>query len=135
MDASIPIHVLTATSCFLVVSIKSQTQIDLSIDTFMLHGVGSTMAGMLTAILASRALVPGDYFPLSAKILEESGHFGPFIPKQHAVILTYGFVALGTAIILWILGDLMPLRISIEEEERGLDFVTHGEEAYDPMTN
>jgi Amt family ammonium transporter len=79
--------------------------------------------------------VPADYFPLSAKILEESGNFGLFIAQLKAVILTYGFVALGTAIILWILGALMPLRVSIEEEERGLDFVAHGEEAYDPMTN
>jgi Amt family ammonium transporter len=29
----------------------------------------------------------------------------------------------------------MPLLVSAEEEERGLDFVLHGEEAYDPMTN
>jgi len=30
---------------------------------------------------------------------------------------------------------VMPLRVSSVEEERGLDFVAHGEEAYDPMTN
>ena len=29
----------------------------------------------------------------------------------------------------------MPLRVSPEEEERGLDFVAHGEEVYDPMVN
>jgi ammonium transporter, Amt family len=29
----------------------------------------------------------------------------------------------------------MPLRVSAAEEERGLEFVLHGEEAYDPMTN
>jgi Amt family ammonium transporter len=27
------------------------------------------------------------------------------------------------------------LRVTPEEEERGLDFVAQGEEAYDPMTN
>jgi Amt family ammonium transporter len=44
-------------------------------------------------------------------------------------------VGLATAIILWILGAIMPLRVSAEQEERGLDFIAHGEEAYDPMTN
>jgi Amt family ammonium transporter len=29
----------------------------------------------------------------------------------------------------------MPLRVSANDEERGLDYVAHGEEAYDPMTN
>ena len=46
-----------------------------------------------------------------------------------------GFVGLGTAIILWIVGSVVGLRVSPKEEERGLDFVAHGEEAYDPMTN
>ena len=27
----------------------------------------------------------------------------------------------------------MPLRVTPEDEERGLDYVLHGEEAYDPM--
>jgi Amt family ammonium transporter len=52
-----------------------------------------------------------------------------------AVLITYGFVALGTALILWFLGLFMKLRVSAEAEDRGLDFVAHGEEAYDPMTN
>ena len=34
-----------------------------------------------------------------------------------------------------ILGALMPPRVSSEEEERSLDFVSYGEETYDPMTN
>jgi len=29
----------------------------------------------------------------------------------------------------------MKLRVTAESEDRGLDFVAHGEEAYDPMTN
>jgi ammonium transporter, Amt family len=135
MEQSLLIGILTAVVCFVAVRVKAAIQFDDSLDTFMVHGVGGTVGALLTGILASKALVPGDYFPLSAKILEESGNFGLFIAQLKAVILTYGFVALGTAIILWILGVLMPLRVSPEEEERGLDFVAHGEEAYDPMTN
>ncbi|MCP9900966.1 ammonium transporter [Cyanobium sp. Cruz CV13-4-11] len=135
MEQSILIGILTAVACFVAVRIKAAIQFDDSLDTFMVHGVGGTVGALLTGILASKALVPGDYFPLSAKIMEESGNFGLFIAQLKATLVTYGFVALGTAIILWVLGALMPLRVSAEDEERGLDFVAHGEEAYDPMTN
>jgi Amt family ammonium transporter len=80
-------------------------------------------------------LVPADYFPLSAKIIEEGGNTGLFMAQLKAVLFTYGFVGLGTALILWFLGLFMKLRVSAESEDRGLDFIAHGEEAYDPMTN
>lgn len=70
-----------------------------------------------------------------AKILDEGGNFGMFTAQLKAVLISYGFVALATAIILYVLKAFMPLRVTPEEEERGLDFVAHGEEAYDPMIN
>jgi Amt family ammonium transporter len=135
LPQSILMGALTAAACFIAVRIKSKIQFDDSLDTFMVHGVGGTVGALLTGILASKALVPADYFPLSAKILEEGGNFGLFIAQLKAVVISYGFVALATAVILYGLGAIMPLRVSTEDEERGLDFVAHGEEAYDPMTN
>ena len=53
-----------------------------------------------------------------------------------AILANDGILGLGTAIVPLILGALMPLRVSgEEEEERGLNFVFNGGEAYDPMTN
>jgi Amt family ammonium transporter len=101
----------------------------------MVHGVGGTIGALLTGVFAAKSLVPADYFPLSAKIMEESGNFGMFVAQLKAVVISYGFVAIATALILFILKAFMPLRVTPEEEERGLDFVAHGEEAYDPMTN
>jgi ammonia channel protein AmtB len=49
--------------------------------------------------------------------------------------LTYGFVALGTALTSGFQGLFMKHRVSAESEDRGLDFVPHGKETYDPMTN
>lgn len=135
MAPSIAIGAITAACCFIAVRIKAAIQFDDSLDTFMVHGVGGTVGALLTGIFAAKTLVPADYFPLSAKIFEEGGNFGLFIAQLKGVIFSYGFVALATAIILKILGAFMPLRVSSEEEERGLDFVAHGEEAYDPMTS
>ncbi len=135
MEGSILIGIITPIACFIAVRIKAALQFDDSLDTFMVHGVGGTTGALLTGLLAKKIFVPADYFPLSARIMEESGNIGLFLAQLKAVLITYGFVALGTAIILWILGALMPLRVNAEDEERGLDFVSHGEEAYDPMTN
>jgi len=135
IPASIIIGALTALACFIAVRVKSAIQFDDSLDTFMVHGVGGTLGALLTGFFAQKTLVPADYFPLSAKILEEGGNFGLFVAQLKAVLITYGFVAIATALILFVLRAFMPLRVTAEEEDRGLDFVAHGEEAYDPMTN
>jgi Amt family ammonium transporter len=135
MPQSILIGILAAAGCFIAVQVKAAIQFDDSLDTFMVHGVGGTIGALLTGVLAAKSLVPGDYFPQAAKILEQSGNFGLFITQLKAVLVTYGFVGIATAVILWVLGAVMPLRVTTEQEERGLDFVAHGEEAYDPMTN
>jgi Amt family ammonium transporter len=132
---SIIIGALSALACFIAVRVKAAIKFDDSLDTFMVHGVGGTLGALLTGIFASKTLVPADYFPLSAEIMEKSGNFGMFLAQLKAVLFSYGFVAIATALILFILKAFMPLRVTPEEEVRGLDFVAHGEEAYDPMTN
>ena len=132
---SIVIGALASLACFIAVRVKAAIQFDDSLDTFMVHGVGGTLGALLTGIFAAKTLVPADYFPLSAKILAESGNFGMFLAQLKAVLISYGFVALATGLILIVLRAFMPLRVTPEEEDRGLDFVAHGEEAYDPMTN
>ncbi len=126
---------LTAAACFIAIQIKSAIKFDDSLDTFMVHGVGGTVGALLTGILAAKVLVPLDYFPLSAKILAESGNFGLFIAQFKATILTYAFVGVGTAIILYVVKATCGLRLEADDEERGVDIVCHGEEAYEPMTN
>ena len=135
MPQSILIGALTAAACFIAVQIKAAIKFDDSLDTFMVHGVGGTIGALLTGILAAKTLVPADYFPLSAKILEEGGNAGLFFAQLKAVVFSYIFVGIGTAVILWFLKLFMPLRVSEADEDRGLDYVAHGEEAYDPMTN
>ena len=132
---SLIIGVLASLACFIAVRVKASINFDDSLDTFMVHGVGGTVGALLTGVFAAKSLVPADYFPLSAKIFEESGNFGLFIAQLKAVLISYGFVAAATAAILYLLKAFMNLRVTAEDEDRGLDFVAHGEEAYDPMTN
>jgi Amt family ammonium transporter len=120
MPQAIIIGAVVAISCYLAVQVKAAIKFDDSLDAFMVHGVGGTIGALLTGLLAVPALVPADYFPKSAEILASSGN---------------GFVGLGTAVILWILGATIGLRVSTQDESRGLDYVAHGEEAYDPMNS
>ncbi len=133
MGHSIIIGALTATACLIAVRVKMAIKFDDSLDTFMVHGVGGTVGALLTGVFAVKVLVPADYFPVSAKIMEAGGNLGLFVVQLKAVLITYGFVGIGTAVILLVLGAIMPLRVTPEEEDRGLDYVLHGEEAYDPM--
>ena len=134
MPQALIIGAATAIACYLAVQIKVAIRFDDSLDAYAVHGVGGTVGALLTGLLAAPALVPADYFPKSAEILASSGNGGLFLAHLKAVLISYGFVGLGTAVILWIVGAVVGLRVSTEQEERGLDIVTHGEEAYDPMT-
>ncbi len=93
------------------------------LEFFMLNGVGGPLGD---APLADGFSISATSFALF------QGMFAIITP---ALIITYGFVGLGTAIILVILGRFMSLRVSPADEDRGLDFIAHGEEAYDPMMN
>jgi Amt family ammonium transporter len=134
MPQAFIIGVATATACYIAVQVKAAIQFDDSLDAYAVHGVGGTVGALLTGALAAPALVPADYFPKSAEILAAGGNGALFVAHVKAVLISYGFVGVGTAVILWIVGAVVGLRVTPEEEERGLDFVAHGEEAYDPMT-
>ena len=133
MGPALAIGALTTVACFIAVQIKAAIKFDDSLDTFMVHGVGGTTGALLTGLFAVPALVPADYFPVSAELMSKGGNIALFGAQVKAVLVTYGFVGIGTAIILWIVGAVVGLRVTPEQEERGLDFVAHGEEAYDPM--
>jgi len=132
---SLVIGALAALGGLIAVRIKAATSFDDSLDTFMVHGVGGTIGCLLTGIFAVPALVPPEFFPKSAEILAKGGHFAMFIAQLQGVLFTYLWIGIATAVILLIIKATVGLRVTPEQEERGLDSVAHGEEAYDPMTN
>jgi len=134
MPQAMVIGAATSLCCYIAVQIKAAIKFDDSLDAYAVHGVGGTVGALLTGALAAPALVPGDHFPKAAELLEQGGNPALFLAHLKVVLISYGFVGLGTAIILWIVGSVVGLRVTPEEEERGLDYVAHGEEAYDPMT-
>ena len=133
MGPALVIGAVAATACLIAVRVKAAIKFDDSLDAFMVHGIGGTVGALLTGLLAAPALVPADYFPKSAEILAKGGNIAMLGAQFQAVVFTYGFVGIATLVILLIVKATVGLRVSEQDEERGLDFVAHGEEAYDPM--
>lgn len=115
---------ITSVCCFYGVSLRAKLKFDDSLDTFPVHGLGGTVGAILTGVFAT-------------KEVNSAGANGLFYgdPSQVVkqiigVIATYIFAAVGTFVLLKILGAIMPLRTKSTIEEQGLDVHEHGEEAY-----
>jgi ammonium transporter, Amt family len=102
---------------------RSRTRLDDSLDVVAAHGVGGTVGALLTGVLASKA-----WNGTADGLL-----FGN--PKQLGiqaigVLAALAYSAVGTVVILKLIGLVTPLRASAREEGLGLDVSQHGEEAY-----
>ena len=96
---------------------------DDSLDAFGVHGVGGTLGALLTGVFASKHL-NGNHFGLL------DGNPGQMVPQIVSILATAVFAVIGTIIILKVLDATMGLRVSQDDEVRGLDVSQHGEEGY-----
>jgi Amt family ammonium transporter len=87
------------------------------------HGVGGIVGALLTGVLAQKswnAVADGALF----------GNIRQLGIQGVAVVATIVYSALGTYVILKVIGLVVTLRASGKEEGVGLDVTQHGEEAY-----
>ncbi|XWK90261.1 MAG: ammonium transporter [Phormidium sp.] len=115
---------ITSFCCFWAVSLRAKLQFDDSLDTYPIHGVGGTIGAILTGFFATKAVNSAGNDGLLY------GNPGLIVTQLVGVIATYIFAAVGTVIILKLLGLVMPLRVKPLAEDQGLDINEHGEEAY-----
>ncbi|MDA8096898.1 MAG: ammonium transporter [Clostridia bacterium] len=109
--------------CFLGVTVlKQKLGYDDSLDVFGIHGIGGTWGALATGIFAVEAIggTPG--------LLE--GNAAQLGIQAISVLATYVFVGVMTFIILKIVGVIVPLRASKNDEDIGLDSALHGENGY-----
>jgi ammonium transporter, Amt family len=115
---------ITSVCCFFAVSLRVKLGFDDTLDTFPVHGVGGTVGALLTGVFATKAVNAAGNDGLF------SGNPGLLVTQFVGVVATYVFAAVGTFVILKILGQFMELRVPSSAEDQGLDIVEHGEEAY-----
>jgi Amt family ammonium transporter len=116
--------------------IKNMFGYDDALDAFGVHGVGGTLGAILTGVFATRAawdigsLVPDvEGKGAGAKLgLLEGGNV---LPGQiAAVVVTWIFSIVVTFIILKVVDAIVGLRVTQQDEVRGLDVTQHEEEGY-----
>lgn len=100
-------------------------RLDDSLDVFACHGAGSIWGVLATGLFASTLINP-------------DGPNGLFYGNPHQFLLEIlGIVVVGTVsfvgafLLLKLTNIITPLRVSADEEEKGLDISQHGEESYD----
>jgi ammonium transporter, Amt family len=111
---------------FACTTLKSKFGYDDSLDAFGVHGVGGTLGALLTGVFATRAVWD---IGKGAKLGLLEG--GPVLTGQIAAVgVTWIYSIVVTFVLLKVLDAVMGLRVTQDEETRGLDVSQHGEEGY-----
>lgn len=121
---SLVIGTVAAVVSNLVVIWRSRTNLDDTLDVFPCHGVGGMVGMLLTGVFASQNVNSGNttgnglYF----------GETHLFFTHLITLILVSAFAFFGSYILLIVTNMISRLRVSPEDEVRGLDASQHDEE-------
>ena len=122
---AIIIGLLAGVICYLAVSvIKTKFGYDDSLDAFGVHGVGGTWGAIATGIFASTTVNPAGADGLFY------GNGSQVGIQLIGVVVSWIFAIVMTLVILKLIGLVMPLKASEEQEIIGLDITEHGEHSY-----
>ncbi len=116
--------------CFnAVIIIKQKFKIDDSLDVFPVHGVGGIIGTLMVGFFASKEL---GIFSGQGGWEREAIVISDQLQIQFiGVVATVVYTAIATYLILKLVGVITGLRVSKEEEQQGLDIVSHEEKGYD----
>jgi len=110
--------------CYIGVLAKSKLGYDDSLDVVGIHGLGGTWGALATGLFASKAINPAGADGLFF------GNPGQLGIQFLSVAVTFTFAFLMTAVILKVLDWTAGIRVSEEDEVRGLDLTEHSETGY-----
>jgi Amt family ammonium transporter len=102
----------------------ARTKLDDALDVFACHGVGGIWGSIATGLFASKHINPTGNDGLFY------GNPSLLVSQLIAVAAVGAFAFIGSYALLRLIKIFLPLRVSQEEEEIGLDLSQHGEEAY-----
>ncbi len=108
--------------CYGGVMMKSKFGYDDALDVLGIHGIGGTWGAIATGIFATSAAG-------GAKGLIEGG-IQQFVIQIVAVVGTMIYAFIVTWVLIKIIDAVMGVRVSIEDEDIGLDQTQHGETGY-----
>lgn len=125
VQASLAIGAIAAVVCnYACCVVKQKLKTDDTVDVFACHGVGGTVGTILTAVFASKAVNPAgaDGLLYGGTDLLYANVIGALAVLSYTIAMT--------AFIFFVVGKIMPVRVSKQDEDDGLDITQHGERAF-----
>ncbi|WP_437187362.1 ammonium transporter [Planctomicrobium sp. SH668] len=108
---------------FACTKVKNALGYDDALDAFGVHGVGGALGAVLTGVFATGPVTGG-----TVGLIE--GNPYQVVNQLIGVGAATAIAVVGTFIILKVLDLTIGLRVSLDEEQQGLDLSQHGEEGY-----
>jgi Amt family ammonium transporter len=118
---SIFIGVIAAIISNLAVHYKSKSTLDDTLDVFPCHGVGGIVGMLLTGIFATKSVNSAGADGLFY------GNLSFFLIQVKALLVVVSYSFIVSWLIFKFINFILPLRVSSEEEEMGLDASQHDE--------
>src|SRR5262249_7219802 len=110
--------------CFLVVEFVVRGRVDDSLDVFGVHGVGGTIGMLATGVFATTVVNPAGANGLL------NGNPRLLVAQTVTTVAVATYSGVVTWVLLRLVDLAVGLRVTPEEEVRGLDLSQHGELAY-----
>ena len=118
------IGLLAGVVCYFAATrLKRALGYDDSLDVFGVHAVGGIIGAVLTGVFADASLG-------GAGLAEGQTIAGQVWVQVKSVLFTVLYSGVLTFIILKLVGLVVPLRVTLDEETEGLDLVLHDERGY-----
>ena len=117
---------------FMVTEVKKRLGYDDSLDAFGVHGAGGTVGAILTGVFATNAVnaIFKDTGGNSLPVGMIDGNSAQVVNQLIAIAITIGLSVVATFVILKFVDVAVGVRVSGDDELRGLDLSQHSEEAY-----
>jgi ammonium transporter, Amt family len=123
--ASPIIGAIAGIMCYMAVQWKNRMKWDDALDVWGVHGVGGFLGTVLLGVFASKAVNSAG----ADGLIFGNGTF--FWKQVLAVVVASAYAFIFTYIMLALINRIARVRVSEEEELKGLDLAIHGEAAYD----
>jgi ammonium transporter, Amt family len=102
---------------------KTKTKLDDALDVFACHGMGGILGAVMTGLFAETAINPA----VVHQGFFIDGDLTLFVANLKGVIVVSLYTAVATYGLIKFVNLIIPIRISQENEEHGLDKAIHGE--------
>jgi Amt family ammonium transporter len=110
--------------CYGASLLRLRSRIDDALDVFAIHGVGGAFGAVATGVFATTAVNAAGRDGLLA------GGAGQVLIQLVGVGAVGLYAAVASAVILFVINAVVPIRVPNPQEEQGLDLAQHGEVAY-----